>query len=314
MSEYIVQHDTMVGIADAIRTMTGTADKLSPNQIATSVTAGNAEVDTQSDLIAQISAALDGKAAGGSEELVLQNKTVIPSASMQIIEPDSGYTGLSYVTVEGDNNLVAKNIKSGVSIFGVTGMLEGDEPVSIDSFTIDVSNGGLITATAVLSNSSNPSTIVKQLDTQAAQTITPSTVDQTIASGQFLTGTQTVKGDANLTSDNIKSGINIFGIVGNYTGNAGLPDDGEVETCILTCMLDGPSPEMPTIYSVDGSGSYQTNSFADGKSIVVQKNTIVVAVNWSSMSSASGNIQYVHYNTLCGAFFITGDATLIYAG
>lgn len=66
MSEYIVQHDTMVGIADAIRTMTGTADKLSPDQIATSVTAGNTEVDTQSDLIAQISAALDGKAAGGS--------------------------------------------------------------------------------------------------------------------------------------------------------------------------------------------------------------------------------------------------------
>lgn len=33
MSEYIIQHDTMVGIADAVRTMTGTADKLSPDQI-----------------------------------------------------------------------------------------------------------------------------------------------------------------------------------------------------------------------------------------------------------------------------------------
>lgn len=34
MSEYIVQHDTMVNIANAIRTLTGTEEALSPTQIA----------------------------------------------------------------------------------------------------------------------------------------------------------------------------------------------------------------------------------------------------------------------------------------
>jgi len=56
-----------------------------------------------------------------------------------------------------------------------------------------------------------------ELDTQAAQTITPSTSNQTIASGQYLTGVQTISGDANLVSSNIKSGVSIFGVAGSLT-------------------------------------------------------------------------------------------------
>lgn len=53
-----------------------------------------------------------------------QTKTATPSASSQNITPDSGKF-LSKVTVNGDSNLVAGNIKSGVSIFGVAGSFEG---------------------------------------------------------------------------------------------------------------------------------------------------------------------------------------------
>lgn len=53
-----------------------------------------------------------------------------------------------------------------------------------------------------------------QLDTQAAQTITPTTADQTIDSGKFLTGAQTIKGDSALVGSNIVYGSSIFGVAG----------------------------------------------------------------------------------------------------
>lgn len=56
------------------------------------------------------------------------------------------------------------------------------------------------------------------IKSQAAQTFTPGTEDQTIASGVYLSGAQTIKGDMNLLAENIKEGIELFGVTGTYTG------------------------------------------------------------------------------------------------
>ena len=54
-----------------------------------------------------------------------------------------------------------------------------------------------------------------------AASYTPGTEDQIIASGQYLSGDQTIKGDANLVAGNIKSGVSIFGVAGTYEGSGG---------------------------------------------------------------------------------------------
>lgn len=56
------------------------------------------------------------------------------------------------------------------------------------------------------------------ITSKAAQTYTPSTSDQTISSGQYLSGTQTILGDANLRPINIAKGVRIFNVLGTFTG------------------------------------------------------------------------------------------------
>lgn len=118
--------------------------------------------------------------------------------------------------------------------------------------SISVSSGGLITASVSASQSVTPTvsagyvstgtagTITvsgsntSQLTAQAAQTIHPSAIDQTIASQRFLTGAQTVKGVllTNLSADNIKKDVVVkvgdstdddcvTSVTGTYEGGGG---------------------------------------------------------------------------------------------
>ena len=57
--------------------------------------------------------------------------------------------------------------------------------------------------------------LTASVTTKGAATITPGTTNQTISSGTYLTGTQTISGDANLVAGNIVAGKSIFGVSGS---------------------------------------------------------------------------------------------------
>ena len=59
--------------------------------------------------------------------------------------------------------------------------------------------------------------LTASVTTKGATTYTPTTSDQTIASGTYLTGAQTISGDPNLQSAYIASGVSIFGVAGSLS-------------------------------------------------------------------------------------------------
>lgn len=71
---------------------------------------------------------------------------------------------------------------------------------------------------------------------KSAATYTPGTSDQNIASGQYLNGTKTIKGDNNLTAGNIRNGVKIFNVTGTYAGggSSGGSGNNNVEAYAIT--------------------------------------------------------------------------------
>lgn len=118
MSEYLIQGETLTSIADEIRELSGTTTAMGLDDMTSNLGEANDEVVSQSELIEDIIAALEGKAIA---EPKLQDKTVVPSAVTQTITADSGYDGMSSVMVYGDSNLLAENIAAGKTIFGIVG-------------------------------------------------------------------------------------------------------------------------------------------------------------------------------------------------
>lgn len=206
--------DTTDANGGTIRTITGKVVKLQTKSITPTTSTQTVNPDTGYDGFSQVTV---GAAAGGG--INNQNKTVSPTTSQQSITYDSGYTGLGTVTV---NAMPSGTTTSPTSISGSSASVTtGTNTITLSktiSVTPQVTTAGYVSA-GTAGNSSV--SLTASVTTKAAATITPGTSNQTIESGTYLTGTQTISGDTNLVAGNIKSGVSIFGVSGTYTGSGG---------------------------------------------------------------------------------------------
>lgn len=174
----------------------------------------------------------------------------------------SGETGKENA-IKGDNNFVAGNIKKGVAIWNVTGTYEGETPegltpenikagVEIAGVTGTFTSDATAAAGEILTGKTayvNGNKVTGTIASKGAQTYTPGTSDQTIDNGQYLLGTQTIKGDANLVAENIKQGVSIFGVTGTAAG-------GKVAVGGRTFVSSSNTQETPLNYNCGFRPSY----------------------------------------------------------
>ena len=119
-----------------------------------------------------------------------------------------------------------KSVSSG-SATGPTNISSSSATVTTGTNTLTLTKTGVSTTPTVNAgyiSSATASTatvaLTASVTTKSAQTYTPGTTNQTIASGTYLTGTQTISGDADLVASNIKSGVSIFNVTGTFTSDA----------------------------------------------------------------------------------------------
>lgn len=204
MAKRIVDDSSLIKVADAIRNKCSTSDKLIfpdgfENAIASIDTVGDGITPTGTIYITENNKTFDVTTyasaevnipAEESEEIKLQTMAVTPRAEGWELTPSNGYTGFSKVTVSGDADLVAANIKKDVNIFGITGTYE---------------------ATAT----SGENVVLQSI------TVTPTAAGFTKAPETGVSGFSevVVKGDQYLVPGNVKKGVKIFDVTGSYEGS-----------------------------------------------------------------------------------------------
>lgn len=209
-----------------------------------------------------------GKHSGsGKVSITTQEKSVTPSTSAQTVTPDSG------------------KVLSKVNVGAVASATQATPAITVDS-------EGKITASATQEAgyvAAGTKSATKQMTTKGAATITPGTSNQTIAAETYLTGAQTIKGDANLKAANIKSGVSIFGVAGSYAAAA---SGAQVKNGTVT------------------ASAKQTLSINTGVTLSSSDTFILVynGTSYEGLSFGSENIAIAAIKTSSGSKVIVADA------
>ena len=193
-----------------------------------------------------------------------QSKTVTPTKSSQLVEPDAGYA-LSAVEVDAipdgyvqtnGATALAEDIAVGKTA-GVNGeMITGTKPVRTDDVVIDS-----LSPVKIPAGSYSGEQFAKISDAEAAK----------------------------VSAGNIRKNVELFGTIGEYTGED-----------TLTSYID----DVAQIIESDASGTLPSYFFADKQSVVSISlpNVTTIRDNGSHVCENCVNLEYVNFNSVTHSF------------
>lgn len=133
----------------------------------------------------------------------------------------------------------------------------------------------------------------------AAQTIVPGPQDKTIANGQYLAGTQTVKGDPNLTPANIRKGVTLFEVDGAMESsfNATLTVTADIGAVVTATCGDTEVEALSTtgtvVLELPIEGTWKVTAVRGA----AQYNTVTLEVSSSYSASLTAEVHVEYYGT-----------------
>lgn len=250
--------DFLTGVAGAIRTKKGTTAKINPQDFESEIGSINtAKPEQNKTLTVTENGTQTVKPDTGK---VLSNVTVITNvpatpteektvdlamaSGNQVVTPASG-KNLTKVTITKPATLAAGNIKSGVVIGGVTGTLSPAKTEQPKTVALDMANGNQI------------------INPDDGKTMTQATVLK----------------PATMAAENIKSGVDIGGVVGS---------------------LEGKLPEEEKTVTITENGTTEVNA-TDGKAMTKVVVTTNVAIDNKVGQIVDGSITELTAGDLEGA-------------
>lgn len=237
--------DFLTGVANAIRTKKGTSDLINPQDFESEISSIKTEKAEQeksvsistngtTEVTPDSGKVLSKVSVTTNVQPTLQEKTVVPTTTQQIVTADSGKYGLSKVTVS------AIQTEEKIQAAGTS------------NIEVTPTSGKYLTKVTVQPTPSETKTVIP---TTAAQTITPT-------SGKYISKVTveavTSSIDSNIVAENIKKDVTILGVTGTLeSGSSGTPIDVATEQEMASILTNATADDNGKIYRYTGTtGTY----------------------------------------------------------